>query len=248
VLRVPPVQLLVTCLVDALVPGVGEAVVEVLERRGLDVAFPEAQTCCGQPAFNAGLSAEAARMAAHTVTVLDATEGPIVVPSGSCTAFLVHHAPELLAGEPEAEAAQRVAGRLRELSLFLSDDLAEDVGMEAVESVRVAWHPSCHGLRELGITDEPHRLLAGVEGVERVEIAGADECCGFGGLFSVEMPEISAAILRAKLDAIEASGAEVIAGGDVSCLLHIGGGLRKRGSAVRVCHLAGLLAGRAEGW
>ena len=106
---VPPVQLMVTCLIDALVPEVGEAVVEVLERRGLEVEFPEAQTCCGQPAFNAGLSAEAARMAAHTVKVFDATEGPIVAPSGSCTAFLIHHAPSLLAGEDEADAAHRVA-------------------------------------------------------------------------------------------------------------------------------------------
>jgi L-lactate dehydrogenase complex protein LldE len=245
---VPPVQLMVTCLIDALVPEVGEAVVDVLERHGVEVEFPEAQTCCGQPAFNAGLSAEAARMAAYTVTVLDATDGPIVVPSGSCTAFLVHHAPALLAGEAEAGAAQRVAKRLRELSVFLGDDLEVDGGVALSEEVRVAWHPSCHGLRELGIADQPYRLLAGAAGVERVEITDADECCGFGGLFSIEMPEISAAILKAKLDAIEASGAEVVAGGDVSCLLHIGGGLMKRGSAVRVCHLAELLAGRTEGW
>ena len=247
-LSVPPIQLMVTCLIDALVPEVGEAVVEVLERRGLEVEFPEAQTCCGQPAFNAGLSAEAARMAAHTVKVFDATEGPIVAPSGSCTAFLIHHAPSLLAGEEEADAAHRVAARVRELSVFLDEDRAVEDRSDAPEPVRVAWHPSCHGLRELGITDQPMRLLDGVSGVERVEIPGADECCGFGGLFSVEMPEVSAAILKAKLDSIEASGADVVAGGDVSCLLHIGGGLRKRGSEIRVCHLAELLAGRSGGW
>ncbi len=122
--------------------------------------------------------------------------------------------------------------------------------MASSRRLRSGWRgiPSCHGLRELGITDQPLNLLAGVSGVERVEVTDADECCGFGGLFSVEMPEVSAAILKSKLDAIEASGAEVVAGGDVSCLIHIGGGLRKRGSAVRVCHLAELLAGRSGGW
>ena len=188
-------------------------------------------------------------MAAHTVTVFDATEGPIVAPSGSCTAFLIHHAPSLLAGEEEADAAQPGGRRLRELSVFLDEDRGRGRRHRCSPAeVRVAWHPSCHGLRELGITDQPLNLLAGVSGVERVEVTDADECCGFGGLFSVEMPEVSAAILKSKLDAIEASGAEVVAGGDVSCLIHIGGGLRKRGSAVRVCHLAELLAGRSGGW
>ena len=161
----PPVQLLVTCLIDALVPEVGEAVVEVLERRGLEVEFPEAQTCCGQPAFNAGLAAEAARMAAHTVAVFDATEGPIVAPSGSCTAFLVHHAPALLAGWtkpmrraawPAGCASSRCSSTNRRPMLMASSRRPRS-GLRGI--------PSCHGLRELGITDQPLHLLAGVSGV-----------------------------------------------------------------------------------
>lgn len=237
------IQLLVTCLVDGFLPEVGKATVTVLERLGVEVEFPTAQTCCGQPAFNAGYRSQARAMAGHTVRMLDATTGPIVLPSGSCADMLVHHAPELLADDPEAGvAALRVAPRVRELTQFLVDDLGvTDVGARGTGTV--AYHRSCHGLRNLDLADQAVRLLDMVEGISRCELEGAEECCGFGGLFSVEMPEVSAAMMSRKLDDLEASGADTLVGGDVSCLMHLAGGLRRRGSSIRVLHIAQVLAG-----
>lgn len=234
-----PVQLFVTCLVDALRPEVGEATVDVLEAAGQDVEFPAGQTCCGQPAYNAGFRTEARAMASRTVRLLDETDGPIVLPSGSCTDFLVHHAPELLADTGDAAAARRVAARCRELTQYLVDDLATD--LRASADGTVLYHPSCHGLRNLDIDAQPSTLL---EDCDRVALADGegDVCCGFGGLFSVEMPRLSAAMLARKLDAIENVAPDLVCGGDVSCLIHLEGGLRRRGRAVRVAHLAELLA------
>jgi L-lactate dehydrogenase complex protein LldE len=234
-------QLFVTCLIDSFAPQVGEAVVDLLERLGVDVEFPYGQTCCGQPAFNAGFHREARRMAVHTIEVLDATEGPIVVPSGSCADMIIHHMPELVTDDPGLHAAaERVSARTRELTQFLADDLG-------VEDVSSTWkgtctlHHSCHGLRNLGIHVQPERLLDAVEGLERVELEGATECCGFGGLFALEMPDISAAMLENKLDAIEATGTDVVVGGDISCLMHIAGGLHRRGSTIETRHIAEIL-------
>ena len=233
-----PVQLFVTCLVDALRPEVGEATVAVLEADGAEVEFPADQTCCGQPAFNAGFRAEAAEMAGRTVAVLDATEGPIVIPSGSCADFLVHHAPELLEGSDLADAAARVAGRCRELTQYLVDVAGTE--LRAATEGKVVYHPSCHGFRNLGIAAQPDTLL---EGADRADLGEeAEVCCGFGGLFSVEMPQVSGAMLRRKLDAIEAAGGEIVCGTDVSCLMHLEGGMRRRYSDVRFAHLAELLA------
>ena len=236
------VQLLVTCLVDAFAPQVGEAVVDLLERLGMTVEFPFDQTCCGQPAFNAGFQNEARDMAVHTLHVLDATEGPIVLPSGSCADMIIHHTPELVVDDPGlAEMASRVAARTRELTSFLVDDLGiTDVG--AAAGGTCAIHHSCHGLRNLGIKTQPEQLIDAVDGIDRVELADATECCGFGGLFALEMPNVSVAMLEAKLDSIEASGANVVVGGDVSCLMHIAGGLHRRESAVEVRHIAEILA------
>lgn len=235
-------QLLVTCLIDALFPHVGESVVRVLEAEGLTVEFPPDQTCCGQPAFNAGYPEEAASMARHTVDALAGTEGPIVVPSGSCALMIIAHAPALLAGDPEyAARASAVAERTRELTSFLVDDLGRsDLGARHPPA-KVAYHPSCHGLRGLGISPQPHRLLEEVEGLERVELSETESCCGFGGFFSVELPEVSAAMLESKLDRIVASGADLVTGGDVGCLMHLEGGLRRRGSEISVAHIAELL-------
>lgn len=235
-------QLFVTCLVDGFAPEVGRATVRLLERLGVEVAFPEAQACCGQPAMNSGHARDAARMARQTVGVLDATSGPIVVPSGSCADMLTHHAPHLLEGGPEHSAALRVASRVRELTQYLVDDLGvSDVGASCA-GFSVVFHPSCHGLRNLGIDRQPLELLDQVDGLQRRSQSEADQCCGFGGLFAVEMPDISAAILGTKLDALEATGASVVVGGDVSCLLHIEGGLRRRGSDMKVRHIAEILA------
>ena len=239
----PTVQLFVTCLVDGFAPEVGRATVRLLERAGCDVEFPTAQTCCGQPALNSGHTRDARRMSARTVEVLDATTGPIVVPSGSCADMLVHHIPHLLENDERHAAAERVAGRVRELTTFLVDDLGVTDVRADCGGCTVAFHPSCHGMRNLGIVDQPLALIDAADGVERREQAEADVCCGFGGLFAVEMADISAAILTTKLDALEATGADTVVGGDLSCLLHIEGGLRRRGSAMGVSHIAELLAG-----
>lgn len=233
------VQLFVTCLVDGFAPQVGRATVQVLEANGQTVEFPFDQTCCGQPALNAGFREDARAMAQHTVAVLDGTEGPIVVPSGSCADMMIHRFGELLSSGPEAAAAKRVANRVRELSQYLVHDLGIEV--TAAGDTSVAVHKSCHGLRGLGIDGEIEALVDGVEGVSRCDLEGADECCGFGGLFSIELPEVSSAILQTKIDNIIASGADAVVGGDVSCLMHIGGGLHRQGSKVETRHIVELL-------
>lgn len=239
-LRAVVVQLFVTCLVDALMPAVGEATVAVLEAAGCAVSFPTDQTCCGQPAFNAGFREEAKQMARHTLDVLDATEGPVVLPSGSCADMIIHQYGPLLADEPEyADKAARVAERTRELTQYLVDDLGSDLRVD--EPRPIAYHHSCHGLRNLDIKDQPEVLLGACD---LASLGEEDEtCCGFGGVFAIKQPEISNLLLQRKLDAIEASGAAVLAGGDASCLMHLEGGLRRRGGNIEVHHIAELLAG-----
>lgn len=231
------VQLFVTCLVDSLAPEVGRATVDALEKAGCRVEFPADQGCCGQPAFNVGLVDDARVMAAHTLDVLDQTEGSVVIPSGSCAVMIAHHFDDLFAGTDRADQVARVAGRVRELTQFLVDDLGADA-TASCDGCTVVYHYSCHGLRELGLEHQADRLL---EGLDRAELEGDRECCGFGGLFSVEMPAVSEAIMNEKLDRIEASGADTVVGSDISCLLHIEGGLHRRGSAVAVRHIAQLI-------
>jgi len=233
----PQVQLFVTCLVDSLAPEVGRATLDTLEKAGCTVDFPVEQGCCGQPAFNVGLFADARVMAMQTLDVLDETEGPIVLPSGSCAAMIAHHYAMLLAGSAREEQAARVGARVRELTQFLVDDL--DTSLTAsCHGCTVAYHYSCHGLRELGLDHQADRLLGDSE---RAAFAGDRECCGFGGLFAVEMPAVSTAIMDAKLDRLETSGADTLVGGDLSCLMHLEGGLRRRGSDIEVRHIAELL-------
>jgi L-lactate dehydrogenase complex protein LldE len=234
----PPVQLFVTCLVDSLKPGVGRATLDALESAGCEVDFPLEQGCCGQPAFNVGLLEEARTMAAQTLDVLDGTEGPVVIPSGSCAAMMAHHYIDLFAGTGRESQARRVAARIRELTQFLIDDLDSDIEASC-DGCALAYHYSCHGLRELGLAGQADRLL---RGTSRVTLAEDRECCGFGGLFSVEMPAVSTAIMNTKLDRIVESGANMVVGGDVSCLIHIEGGLRRRGADIDVKHIAELLA------
>ena len=235
-----PIQLFHTCLVNEIDPDVGMAVVRVLERAGCDVRVPRDQTCCGQPPYNAGFHDEARTLARHTLRVLDATEGPIVIPSGSCADMLIHQYVELFAAEPDTLAlARRVAARCREFSQFLVETAPAGVGGRL--QAAVAFHPSCHLLRGLGVRDQPTALLRGVDGVEQVAVHEQDECCGFGGLFSVKNAGISSGMLERKLANIESSGAKRVVSCDLGCLLHIGGGLHRRGSTIRVQHLAQLL-------
>ena len=237
------VQLFVTCLVDSFYPRVGEAVVEVLERHGCTVEFPFDQTCCGQPAFNVGYHDQAKAMAEHTINVLDATEGTIVVPSGSCVDMMINHSPELFASDdPSRAAAERVAARVREFTTFLIEDLGITAAGGACPGRTAVYHPSCHGFRNLGIRSQPESLLDNVAGLERVELADAEHCCGFGGLFSIEMPEVSASMMSTKLTNIEASGADLLVGVDVSCLMHLADGLRRRETDIEVKHIAEVLS------
>lgn len=239
------VQLFSTCLVDSLFPSVGEAVVAVLRACEVQVAFPLEQTCCGQPAFNAGDWDSARKMARQTLEVLEATQDPVVIPSGSCAHMVRHGYLQLFADEPAWLArAKQVASRTNEFSQFLVDGL----GVQAWAGVpggRLAYHPSCHLLRGMGVERQPLQLL---ESIPETQITRLDpDCCGFGGVFSVDQPELSAAMLARKLRAVQASQAERVVGCDVSCLMHIEGGLRKEGLAPRCAHLAQVLAGDSGG-
>ena len=236
------VQLFATCLVDQFYPAVAEAAVRLLERLGVAVEVPLDLTCCGQPAYNGGFHTAARAMARHTLDVLSRSDAPVVVPSGSCADMVVHHYPELMADEPGyADKARDVAARTYELSQFLVDVLGvTDVGASGRGTA--AYHSSCHTQRGLGVRAQPLSLLDAVGGLECRRLPETEACCGFGGLFAVKMGDISGAVLGRKLADIEASGADVVVGSDVSCLMHIGGGLHRRGSRVRVLHLAEVLA------
>jgi L-lactate dehydrogenase complex protein LldE len=235
------VSLFVTCLVDQLWSSVGMSSVAVLRRVGCEVEFDDRQTCCGQPAFNTGYRNEARLVAKRFIEIFEeSTADAIVSPSGSCTA-MVHHFPELFSEEPQWRArAEAVAARTHELSSFLIRVLeVEDVG--ASWQGKLTWHDACHGLRDLNIKSEPRRLIRNVRGAEFVELENAESCCGFGGTFSVKYPDISVAILDQKIEAIERAGVQAVVSSDVSCLMQIGGRLSRKGSNVRVMHLAELL-------
>jgi L-lactate dehydrogenase complex protein LldE len=237
--------LFITCFNDTLFPSVGRATVEVLERLGVDVDFPEEQTCCGQMHWNSGYQLEAAPLARRFVRTFADAEA-IVCPSASCAGMVREAYPRLagLAGDDDlARAAAEVIPRVYELTEFLVDVLgAEDVGASFPH--RVTFHPTCHSLRALHVGDRPQRLLRAVHGIELVDLGEPEECCGFGGTFAVKNAETSAAILADKCDAIEDSGAEVCTAVDGSCLLQIGGGLSRRRSGVTPIHLAEILASR----
>lgn len=234
------VQFFHTCLVNELDPDAGLAAVRVLARLGCTVEVPLAQTCCGQPAYNAGFHDTAAAAARYTIELLSKTDGPIVVPSGSCGDMLIHQYPLLVADDPEMlERARQVAARTAEFSQFVAEHWPSDRPLGRV-SARVAYHPSCHLLRGLGVRDQPLALLSRIEGVA-LTLPPDDECCGFGGLFSIKHPEISGSMLDRKLSNVAAVEAERLVSCDLGCLLHLGGGLHRRGAPVRVQHLAQLL-------
>jgi L-lactate dehydrogenase complex protein LldE len=235
------IQLFATCIVDTLYPQVGIAVVRVLERVGGEVAFPHRQTCCGQPAFNAGMRPQARSMAEHTIKVFEATAGPIVVPSGSCAAMIRHGYLELFDGDTAwFQRAKNLAERTFEFTEFLVDYLGvTEVG--ACFRSSVAYHSSCHLLRDLGVSEQPRTLLSAVEGLDFIELPYSDDCCGFGGIFSVEFPDISTAMLERKITNIELCGADVITSCDAGCITHINGGLNRRGKTPLTMHIAEIL-------
>lgn len=236
------VQLFITCIMDTLYPQVGLNVVDVLRRAGVKVEFPSEQTCCGQPAFNAGMRHLARPLAEHTIQLFEATAGKVVLPSGSCAAMVRHGYSELFAGDTHwLSRAKTLADRTYELSEFLVDYLGiTDLG--ARFPGKIAYHPSCHLARDLGVNHQPGALLAEVREVELVELPDADDCCGFGGVFSVEHPEISTAMLERKLANIETSGAEAVVACDAGCITHINGGLHRSGKPPIATHIAEILA------
>jgi len=235
------VQLFITCILDTLYPEVAESVCRVLEKTGAVVMVPEGQTCCGQPAFNAGMRAEARRMAIHTIQTFEDTPGVVVVPSGSCAAMIRHSYPELFAGDPEwLPRAQSLAQRTYEFTEYLVDVLGV-TNLGACYQGKLTYHASCHLLRELGVERQPRALLAQVQGVDLVELPESQECCGFGGVFSLEHPEISTAMLERKLSNIEASGAPIVVSCDAGCVTNINGGLHRQGKTQRAVHIAEIL-------
>ncbi len=239
------VSLFATCLVDLFFPEVGEATVEVLRRQGVEVDFPLDQTCCGQPAYNSGYWEEARVAARHFLDVFEAAEGPIISPSGSCTMMVKREYPHLFADDLRDHArAMAVAQRVYELSSFLVDTLGvEDVG--AHYAGRCTYHASCHLTRGLGVVEPPRRLLRAVAGLELIEMADAERCCGFGGTFAVKMANVSSAMLEDKLAAIRDTGADTVVTCDTGCLMHIMGALQRVDPSIKGMHLAQILAGGA---
>jgi len=235
--------LFVTCLVDGVVPQVARATVRVLERVGVTVEMPWEQTCCGQMHVNTGYPREAIPLVRNHVAAFEGYDA-IVVPSGSCTAAIRHQHADVarLAGDLAlAGAAEAVAARTWELSEFLVDVVGvTDVG--AYFPHRVTYHPTCHSLRLLRVGQRPLQLLRAVEGIDLVELPGAEECCGFGGTFALKNSATSAAILADKMRHVLDTGAQVCTAGDSSCLMHIGGGLSRLRAGTRAVHLAEILA------
>lgn len=234
------VALFVTCLVDNLFPHVGESMVRVLDHLGIEVNVPDAQTCCGQPAFNSGFADDARAVATMLLDAFDGVEY-VVAPSGSCTGMIRHYYTSLFQTNPQRlRQAEWLAEHTYEFSQFLVRILGvTDIG--AVFPHRVTYHPSCHGSRLLEVRDEPLQLLRAVRGLELVDLPHASDCCGFGGTFAIKMHDISTAMVDEKVDHIRETGAEVLVGTDMGCLMNIGGRLARRQEPVRVMHLAELL-------
>jgi len=241
----PSVGLFVTCLVDLFRPSVGFATVSLLEEAGFEVSVPEAQTCCGQPAYNSGDMPDTRAIAAQVITVFEGFDY-VVAPSGSCAAMIKHHYPSLFADDPAmAERADELAGRTYELVSFLTD-VAKVKDIDAQVDAHVTYHDSCSGLRELGIKAQPRQLLASVKGVELTEMENSEICCGFGGTFCVKFGDISNEMVSKKITDIVASKADVVVAGDLGCLMNIAGKLKRENIDIQVRHVAEVLAGQTD--
>lgn len=236
-----PVSLFIPCLVDAMFPEVGEAMVRVFDRLGIPLLYPEGQTCCGQPAFNSGYRREAAAVARRFIDLIEGAEA-IVCPSGSCVAMVRHHYPELFQDDPAMlERAVAIGRKTFEFTEYLVDVLGV-TELGAVFPARATYHDSCHLARTLGVREQPRQLLRHVRDLHLVEMVSADTCCGFGGTFSVNYPDISLALVDEKIDNILRSGADIVVGCDVSCLMNIRGRMARRKETIQVLHIAQVLA------
>jgi L-lactate dehydrogenase complex protein LldE len=236
------VSLFVTCLIDLFYTNAGKATVELLERLGCEVDFPEAQTCCGQPAYNSGYVKEAKEAMKHMIRTFEHADY-IVTPSGSCAAMFKEY-PHIFRGDREWEPkAKALAAKTYELTQFLVDVLkVEDVGAKL--EGRATYHTSCHMTRLLGVKEAPFRLLKNVKGLELVPLPNAHQCCGFGGTFSVKMGPISEQMVDEKIEHIEETQADYLIGADCGCLMNIGGRIERQGKPIKVMHIAEVLNSR----
>ena len=236
----PKVTLFIQCIVDSIFPQVGQSMVRVLDRLGVAMEYPADQTCCGQPAFNSGFRGEARDAAKRFIEIFEEAE-TIVCPSGSCVDMVRNHYADLFKNDSRwLERARHVAGKTFEFSEFLVDVLeVEDVGASFAE--RVTYHDSCHLMRGIGVSRQPRALIARVKGIDFVEMHDADRCCGFGGAFSFKYPDISTAMLEDKVRNINASGARMVIGCDMGCLMNIQGILNRKHLNINTMHIAELL-------
>ncbi|MFC4076036.1 (Fe-S)-binding protein [Salinithrix halophila] len=238
------VGLFITCLSDVFFPEVGISMVRVLRRLGVDVGFPEAQTCCGQPAFNSGYREDAKKAARQMIRAFEDDEA-VITPSGSCAAMIRHYYPKLFAGEEEwEERARSLADRCTEFSEFVAAHQGTTPIRARLEGT-ATYHHSCHMYRGLGLVEPPLALLSQVEGLSLKELPFHDDCCGFGGTFAVKMAGISTAMADEKIGHIEETGADYLVGSDMSCLMHLGGRIRREGKPVEILHVAQVLD---RGW
>lgn len=241
----PRVALFATCMVDLLRPTVGFAAAHLLRAAGCRVEVPESQTCCGQPAYNSGDKKSAAAIAALTIAAFEPFDY-VVCPSGSCAAMIKVHYPRLFGSDPQKLLrAQALAEKTYELTSFLSD-IMKVTDIEAKFKAKVTYQDGCAGLREMAVREQPRALLRAVSGLELVEAEEAESCCGFGGLFAVKYGDISTAMVDDKVDALLATGASVVLGGDLGCLINIAGRLQRRGGGMEVRHVAEVLAGMTD--
>jgi L-lactate dehydrogenase complex protein LldE len=238
----PRIGLFVTCLVDLFRPSIGFAAVKLLEDAGCTVEVPDTQTCCGQPAYNSGDRKDTIDIARNVIAAFKGFDY-VVAPSGSCAGMIKTHYTELFApGTAERADAENLAGRTYELVSFLANVLKVEQ-VKAEFAARATYHDSCSGLRELGIKQEPRKLLKSVAGVSLREMTDAEVCCGFGGTFCVKYPDISDKMLEKKLKHIAATGADTLIAGDLGCLMNMAGKLKREGSSIKVRHIAEVLAG-----
>jgi L-lactate dehydrogenase complex protein LldE len=236
--------LFVTCLIDTFRPCAAFSAVKLLEEAGRAVTVPASQTCCGQPAYNSGDRQTARELAQRTIAAFE-TFPVVVVPSGSCAGMLSKHYPELF--DPESDPSWRAradsfASRVRELTAFLADDLGVDFAGRPFP-YRVAYHDSCSGVREMAVAAQPRKLLKSMDGIELVEMSDREVCCGFGGAFSIKYPDISNAMVSQKVERALETGADVLTGVDLGCLMNIAGKMAREGKAMDVRHIAEVLAG-----
>ena len=236
------IRLFISCLVDNFFPEVGEAMLRVLSGMGLEIEFPQNQTCCGQPAFNSGHRKETEKVACHFLDVFGDSDEAIVCPSGSCVSMVKNYYAELFRNDPEKlSRVERISSNIYEFSEFVFQR-KEALSPNSAYRGKVTFHDSCHALRELGISSQPRELIKSLNGVELVEMKMADACCGFGGTFSIKYPEVSKSMLQEKTDSIMNSGAEAVVSTDMGCLMNIKGLVSRKKLPVKVFHLAELLA------